>query len=799
MSDGIQIKERRFNGGGKGSTRYSNRDKIHERLPQEAGLSNNGRQERNDNLKVIKKNYQYHEKNKGNKKQDDTQQFSNRNRLYGASKGQSNRYNQQRSNIFNSETRILREHTRKTIIVPPITGESLEWPSLSTTVSAEPNSMQMRISKPTPRILNVKDDKRKPIEAKIVPKNAELVEMNSKNEDNKRSFEKEMKIFSATTKSMSKASISISKHDDRLLDMKSTDERNAALFFFKGIEKDGLSLKRKKKHLSTLKKKVLRERLYQYRRSIQNNGALDDNQNDDLIIVRLDNFLFSEAELNDNDLDLTILEDDDEYDEVISDVFGMVKKILPNEDPRIHISRRRQSYGFGSVYVEFMNKYSALEAYQQWNNAIIQGSLINATLHPKSTVELVGKYRFINDSNQNIEYGTSCCTMIFLQNVLSADDIDDKDCLEETLSDVHILASQYGEVKHLTVDLIKCGIYVEYSGDFDIAEAAVKQLDKKLLAGEHVSAKIVRNIIKVENVLNDDDLDDDECLEETLSDIKELASELGNVSGITVNIQSRIVYIEFAGGFAEASNAAKTLDGKVLGGQQLVVAPCLTEIFQGSLCAVPSSTADDAKTYPSPLMSGQKVIPEIFAECKRVPKIPNAGSRRSYATPVQPENENETLQLLNDLLTTLMKLQQRSKDDPNARSRRRLVMGLREVARGIRAGKVKMVILAYNMDEYSALDEKLQEILDLSKEAELPVFYNLNKRKLGKAVGKSIKVRMVMCSYCISSFVLIFLCLNLPGFHCRCAKCRRCPGHIQEVKENTWIMCVSKSINYEIC
>ncbi len=70
-------------------------------------------------------------------------------------------------------------------------------------------------------------------------------------------------------------------------------------------------------------------------------------------------------------------------------------------------------------------------------------------------------------------------------------------------------------------------------------------------------------------------------------------------------------------------------------------------------------------------------------------------------------------------------------------------MGLREVTRGISAGKVKMVAMADNLDEYSAIDLKLQEILELARVGELPVLYELNKRKLGKALGKLIKVLVV--------------------------------------------------------
>jgi selenocysteine insertion sequence-binding protein 2 len=99
--------------------------------------------------------------------------------------------------------------------------------------------------------------------------------------------------------------------------------------------------------------------------------------------------------------------------------------------------------------------------------------------------------------------------------------------------------------------------------------------------------------------------------------------------------------------------------------------------------------------------------------------------------------------LITEMLGELMRLQERSKDDKNARARRRIVMGLSKVTRGIRARKVKMVVMADNLDEYGAIDSKLQEILELARVGELPTLYELNKRKLGKALGKSIKVLVV--------------------------------------------------------
>jgi selenocysteine insertion sequence-binding protein 2 len=141
-----------------------------------------------------------------------------------------------------------------------------------------------------------------------------------------------------------------------------------------------------------------------------------------------------------------------------------------------------------------------------------------------------------------------------------------------------------------------------------------------------------------------------------------------------------------------------------------------------------------------PMYSGDKLISERFAECKRAPKLANPGIPRKYATLIDDETVKP---LLTEMLGELMRLQKRAVEEKNSKARRRIVMGLREVARGIRARKVKMVVMANNLDEYGAIDEKLQEIIDVARQESVPIFYEFNKRGLGKAIGKSIKIGVV--------------------------------------------------------
>lgn len=59
-------------------------------------------------------------------------------------------------------------------------------------------------------------------------------------------------------------------------------------------------------------------------------------------------------------------------------------------------------------------------------------------------------------------------------------------------------------------------------------------------------------------------------------------------------------------------------------------------------------------------------------------------------------NDDTAKPLIIEMLGELMRLQKRAIDDKNAKARRRLVMGFREVARGVRARKVKLVVSSFS-------------------------------------------------------------------------------------------------------
>lgn len=379
-------------------------------------------------------------------------------------------------------------------------------------------------------------------------------------------------------------------------------------------------------------------------------------------------------------------------------------------------------------------------------------------------------YAFVNELPIKVPVYESSST-ILLENVLTEDDLEDEECMNEALNDIRELSMKYGNVSDVAVK--GNGVMVTFIDGLAVAESAVGELDGLLLGGNVIAASLLPDpstqtdvksnngsSVLLHNLLTQEDLEDEDCLEECLSDIRELASKYGVISNVDLLRVDAItsVRITFDASTNGAAEAVKGFDGMVIGGQIVSAAlPVVEEAATQSYAAATESSGDKRKPLSEetttvmkekkartddkvPLYSGDRLIPERFAEMKRVPKVPNAPGPREYATIV---NDERVKPLLTEMLGELMRLQKRAVEEKNAKARRRLVMGLREVARGIRAHKVKMVVMANNLDEYGAIDDKLQEIIDLAKSEGVPLFFEFTKRTLGKALGKSIKIAVV--------------------------------------------------------
>jgi len=428
---------------------------------------------------------------------------------------------------------------------------------------------------------------------------------------------------------------------------------------------------------------------------------------------------------------------------------------------------------------------------------------------------------FIETSETHGEYDIVPGSME-LWNILTEDDLQDLESLEECKEDILSVVKKFGSVVSLNVCMNgdrRGHVFISFEEGKDASIAAAALDGHSMFGGEKICASVVCStgfgksridfdaeakpntppndnlILVLSNVFCDDDLEDEENYEESKEDILALVSEFGDVSSMEVCRDGDCkgkAFIKFAQGKDAAVSAAKALNGKIIGGQQInafvsvdlnksmphILASELTDSLNGvklngknvhaelwcetykSLESVShfamapeksnfdngvlgetdgvNNTGDIA---PEPILTKDgKLITARWAECKRVPKVQNSGLTPDYVRLLDDEN---TTSLLIEMLGTLMKFQQRSKNDANARARRRLVVGFREVARGVRAKKIKMVVMANNLDEYEVVGEKTQEIIDLCRASDIPILFELNKRKLGKALGKTLKMSIV--------------------------------------------------------
>nr|XP_023673095.1 selenocysteine insertion sequence-binding protein 2-like [Paramormyrops kingsleyae] len=100
------------------------------------------------------------------------------------------------------------------------------------------------------------------------------------------------------------------------------------------------------------------------------------------------------------------------------------------------------------------------------------------------------------------------------------------------------------------------------------------------------------------------------------------------------------------------------------------------------------------------------------------------------------------------LLQELVRFQERvyQRDPSKAKSKRRLVMGLREVTKHMKLLKIKCVIISPNCEKIQAkggLDEALYNVIAMAREQEIPFVFALGRKALGRCVNKLVPVSVV--------------------------------------------------------
>ncbi|XP_014666447.1 PREDICTED: selenocysteine insertion sequence-binding protein 2-like [Priapulus caudatus] len=100
------------------------------------------------------------------------------------------------------------------------------------------------------------------------------------------------------------------------------------------------------------------------------------------------------------------------------------------------------------------------------------------------------------------------------------------------------------------------------------------------------------------------------------------------------------------------------------------------------------------------------------------------------------------------LLQDLVRFQDRlyHKDKIKARARRRIVLGLREVAKHLKLRKLKLLIISPNLERIQSkggLDDALHNIIRLAQDQNVPFVFALGRRALGRACAKLVPVSVV--------------------------------------------------------
>ncbi|EMP36289.1 Selenocysteine insertion sequence-binding protein 2, partial [Chelonia mydas] len=171
----------------------------------------------------------------------------------------------------------------------------------------------------------------------------------------------------------------------------------------------------------------------------------------------------------------------------------------------------------------------------------------------------------------------------------------------------------------------------------------------------------------------------------------------------------------------------------------------------------------DTKTDDDPItsVSVAQSSSEVFLDCKDLKdstesssnltqlnsSLPKIHSRRfrDYCSQVLSK---EVDSCVTDLLKELVRFQDRlyQKDPVKAKTKRRLVMGLREVLKHLKLKKLKCVIISPNCEKIQSkggLDETLHTIIGCACEQNIPFVFALNRKALGRCVNKAVPVSVV--------------------------------------------------------
>lgn len=461
--------------------------------------------------------------------------------------------------------------------------------------------------------------------------------------------------------------------------------------------------KPRKKKLTSLKKRILLERVERY-------YAVHPDERPKATVQLLNAARHAE------------LADDDEKDEILQDVTEICRALAPTLGVEV-ADEDDGGGGWATLEAQFASGDEARKVIDGLKGRIVGGEPLRLRLKGEQEDAAIVK----------------------LVNVLSVEETEDPEELEEVMSDLRAICEACAKPTSMVAEGVNC--YITFTSA-DEANEAMRELQKTVIGGRQLECELMQSTqsggsrgrtvaLALRGACTGEALGDDEEVEEIEGDMARIALGHG-VQGATVRVVREgdgagDVWLEFEER-SLAERAQDALAGLVLSGEPITI----------ELVESPSHEEPPASNLVESKKTGALLkLPPKYAEARRVPKLPNSERTRFYA---QEQPLDAVLdELVADLLGRLFDFQERVRlNDPlKAKMRRRLVFGLREVRRGVRANNVKCIVLAPNVDEGDSLNDQITNLLASARQAQIPIVFALGKRKLGKALRKKVAVSVV--------------------------------------------------------
>ncbi|XP_029775274.1 selenocysteine insertion sequence-binding protein 2 isoform X2 [Suricata suricatta] len=153
-----------------------------------------------------------------------------------------------------------------------------------------------------------------------------------------------------------------------------------------------------------------------------------------------------------------------------------------------------------------------------------------------------------------------------------------------------------------------------------------------------------------------------------------------------------------------------------------------------------SESEEPPRVEPQKEGDGHRLVPD-GAGCPRI----HSRRFRDYCSQMLSK---EVDACVTDLLKELVRFQDRmyQKDPVKAKTKRRLVLGLREVLKHLKLRKLKCIIISPNCEKIQAkggLDDALHTIIGCACEQGVPCVFALSRKALGRSLNKAVPVSVV--------------------------------------------------------